>query len=74
MKVELIEQGKLVDDAVATFKRIFDEYSSSGLMSKNDCKRLQKRMLGDSLIFVENKVNKIFASYDQDKDDHLKFE
>jgi hypothetical protein len=29
-------------------------------------------MVGDSLMFVENKVNKMFQNHDADKDDHLK--
>lgn len=69
----MVEEGKLVADAVAAFRRIFDEYSSGGQMSKNDCKRLQKKMVGDSSFFAENKVSKIFSAYDQDKDDYLKF-
>lgn len=72
-RVELTAGGKLTDDATRIFRIIFDEYSTNGLMSKNDCKRLQKRMVGDSMIFVESKVNKIFQNYDADKDDHLKF-
>lgn len=70
---ELIVGGKLSDDANKIFKIVFDEYSTNGLMSKTECKRLQKRMVGDSLIFVESKVNKIFQNYDADKDDYLKF-
>jgi len=72
-RAELTTAGKLTDDANKIFKMVFDEYSTNGLMSKNDCKRLQKRMVGDSMIFVESKVNKIFQNYDADKDDHLKF-
>lgn len=51
-KIDLTEDGKLVEDAVSTFRRIFEEYSNGGQMSKNDCKRLQRRMIGDSSIFA----------------------
>lgn len=73
-RVELIEDGKLVEDAAKVIKTIFDEFSSNGLMSKADCKRLQKKMFGDSLIYAETKVNKIFNAYDANKDDLLKYE
>jgi Ca2+-binding EF-hand superfamily protein len=43
-------------------------------MSKADCKRLQKKVVGDSLIYAETKVNKIFNAYDTNKDDYLSFE
>ncbi len=51
-RADLSVGGKLTDDATRIFQMIFDEYSTNGLMSKNDCKRLQKRMVGDSMIFV----------------------
>jgi hypothetical protein len=72
-RAELLHMSKLTDDATRIFKGIFDEYSKDGLMSKAECKRLQKKMIGDSLMFIENKVNKMFQNYDADKDDHLKF-
>ena len=52
-KVELTFQGALVFDAVKIFQMIFSEYGSGGLMYKNDCKKLQKKIKSDSLLFEE---------------------
>ena len=59
-KVDLTHQGKLVEDALKIFKMIFAEYSTDGLMSKADCRKLNKRIANDSNVLIEHKVDKIF--------------
>lgn len=43
-------------------------------MSKENCRRLTKRVAGDSAFLVNHKVDKIFETYDTDKDENLKLE
>jgi carbamate kinase len=41
-------------------------------MSKDCCRRLIKKIAGDSILIINHKVDKIFENYDADKDENLK--
>jgi hypothetical protein len=45
-----------VDDAVNIFRIIFEENSNGGLMSKADCKKLYKRIAGESSFMLDHKI------------------
>jgi hypothetical protein len=68
----LTYNSKLVPDAVKILTNVFNNYSIDGLMSKDCCRKLIKKISGDSIFAINNKVDKIFKNYDADKDENLK--
>jgi carbamate kinase len=68
----LTYNNKLVPDAVKILTNVFNDYSIDGLMSKDCCRRLIKKIAGDSILIINHKVDKIFENYDADKDENLK--
>lgn len=73
-RVDLTKNNKLVPEAIRIITNVFNDYSIDGFMSKENCRRLTKRVAGDSTFLINSKVDKIFENYDTDKDGQLKLE
>lgn len=59
-RAELTQNNKLVPEAIKILTNVFNEYSIDGMMSKDNCRRLIKRVSGDSVFIINHKVDKIF--------------
>jgi ubiquitin carboxyl-terminal hydrolase 34 len=60
-----------VEKARNIFKVIFNEYSSDGLMSKQQCLKFHQRCVGDMMPKGEMKIESIYQDHDLDHDGYL---
>lgn len=56
-RVSLLEGGNLSKDITRVFSKIFSNYSTNGLMSKQECQKYHQKCVGEmSMTYGENKV------------------
>lgn len=63
--------GNLNQKTITILTSIFKEYSTLGYMSKQQCQKYHQRCVGDLPSVGESRVEKIYETYDTDKDGYL---
>lgn len=61
----------MTDKCKNVLKMIFKQYSQAGLMSKIQCQKYHQRCVGEISSISESRVEKIYDTYDTDKDGYL---
>ncbi len=66
--------GELSAKAKHILSIMFAEYSTAGMMSKQQCQKYQQRCLGEVSAMSESRVNNIYEKYDKNGNGLLSFE